>query len=98
MPVTSESEQNAADEALVAAGRGRARHRGMADEAQLRELIERHLRFTGSTLALRILDDWEAARSRFVKIFPHEYQRALCEMHVRQNARPAAKAKTKEAA
>ena len=98
VPVASESEQNAADEALVAAGRGRARHRGMADEAQLRELIERHLRFTGSTLALRILDDWDTARARFVKVFPHEYQRALCEMHVRQNARPAAKAKTKEAA
>jgi glutamate synthase (NADPH) large chain len=61
-------------------------------------LIERHLRFTGSTLALRILDDWDAARARFVKVFPHEYQRALCEMHARQNARPTAPAKTKEAA
>ena len=96
--VASESGQNAADEASVAAGRGRARHRGMADEVQLRELIERHLRFTGSTLALRILDDWDAARARFVKVFPHEYQRALGEMHVRQGVRPTAKAKTKEAA
>ena len=28
----------------------------------VRELIERHLRFTGSTLALALLDDWETAR------------------------------------
>ena len=40
------------------------RHQGKADEALLRELIERHLRFTGSTLALRILDDWDAARAQ----------------------------------
>jgi glutamate synthase domain-containing protein 3 len=98
VPVASEAAQTAADEELVAAGKGRARHKGTSDETQLRELIERHLRFTGSTLALRILDDWDAARARFVKVFPHEYQRALCEMHVRQSARPAAKAKTKEAA
>ena len=64
----------------------------------LRELIERHLRFTGSTLALRILDDWDAARAKFVKVFPHEYQRALAEMHARQAAEPAAQAKTKAAA
>ena len=29
----------------------------------LRELVERHLRFTGSTLALAMLDDWDAARA-----------------------------------
>ena len=53
------------------------------DEALLHELIERHLRFTGSTLALAILDDWERARGRFVKVFPNEYRRALTEMAAR---------------
>jgi glutamate synthase (NADPH/NADH) large chain len=96
--LASESEQAVADAELVAAGRGRARHKGVADEVQLRELIERHLRFTGSTLALRILDDWDAARARFVKVFPHEYQRALGEMYDKQAAKLAAQAKTKEAA
>ena len=71
---------------LAAAGKGRLRHLGRADEALLRELIERHLRFTGSTLALAILDDWEAARAKFVKVFPNEYRRALTEMHARRGS------------
>jgi len=65
----------------------------------LRELIERHLRFTGSTRALAILDDWEAARGRFVKVFPNEYKRALGELHAKQAAaKPASASKQKEAA
>ncbi len=95
-PVASEAEQARAEKELAAAGKGRLRHAGRADEPLLRELIERHLRFTGSTLALAILDDWEAARGRFVKVFPHEYTRALTEMHAREAAKadaPAAKQK-----
>ena len=49
----------------------------------LRELIERHLRYTGSTRALAILDDWEPRAPKFVKVFPHEYKRALGEMHAK---------------
>jgi glutamate synthase domain-containing protein 3 len=96
--VLSESEQAAFEQDLIAGGKGRALHKGRADETQLRELVERHLRFTGSTLALKILDDWDAARARFVKVFPHEYQRALSEMHAKQNVKAAAKAKSREAA
>ena len=56
----------------------------------MRELIERHLRFTGSTVALAMLDHWDATRAKFVKVFPNEYVRALSEMHVRaQHAKPA---------
>ena len=55
-----------------------------------RELIERHLRFTGSTLALAVLDDWDRARAKFVRVFPNEYKRALTEMHARQSVKPAA--------
>jgi len=55
-----------------------------------RELIERHLRFTGSTVALAMLDHWDQTRAKFVKVFPNEYVRALSEMHVRaQHAKPA---------
>ena len=64
----------------------------------LRELVERHLRYTGSTLALQILDHWDTARTKFVKVFPHEYQRALTEMYAKQNLQTAAKAKSREAA
>ena len=65
---------------------GRLRHTGRADEALLRELIERHLRYTGSTRALAILDDWEPSRAKFVKVFPNEYQRALAELHAKRSS------------
>ena len=83
-PVLPEAEQMQEDEALVAAGKGRLRHRDSADEPMLRALVERHLQLTGSTLALALLDDWDNARRRFVKVFPDEYQRALTEMYARR--------------
>ncbi|TAL82435.1 MAG: glutamate synthase subunit alpha [Rhodanobacter sp.] len=49
------------------------------DEAILRQLIESHFRYTGSFRAKAILHDWQATRSRFVKVMPSEYQRALIE-------------------
>nr|WP_150621300.1 glutamate synthase-related protein [Pandoraea horticolens] len=55
-------------------------HRGQTDEAQLRELIERHFQYTGSTRAKALLEDWDGARRKFVKVFPNEYKRALGEM------------------
>ncbi len=54
-------------------------HNGLADEVQLRRLIEDHYRWTGSLRAREILDSWAEARARFVKVFPHEYKRALGE-------------------
>jgi glutamate synthase domain-containing protein 3 len=55
-------------------------HLGTSDEAVLKRLLERHARYTGSARAKEILDDWAAYRSRFVKVFPKEYRRALAEM------------------
>jgi glutamate synthase domain-containing protein 2/glutamate synthase domain-containing protein 1/glutamate synthase domain-containing protein 3 len=83
-PVPTEAEQVKAEKELVSAGKGRLRHVGRADEPLLRELIEKHLRYTGSTRALALLDDWAVARTKFVKVFPHEYKRALGEMYARQ--------------
>ncbi|MGH8115679.1 MAG: hypothetical protein ACREPS_11600 [Rhodanobacteraceae bacterium] len=51
------------------------------DEAILKGLLERHFKHTGSTRARNLLDDWANARRKFVKVFPHEYKRALGEMH-----------------
>jgi len=51
-----------------------------ADEVILKSLIERHFKYTGSTRARTLLDDWSNARSKFVKVFPTEYKRALGEM------------------
>ena len=88
--VLAEGEQAREERDLAAAGKALARHGGRADETVLRELVERHLRFTGSTVALALLDDWENARGRFVKVFPHEYRRALTEMAAKAAAPPAA--------
>ncbi len=59
---------------------GEPLHRGLADEVQLKELITRHLEYTGSATAKAILGNWDAYREKFVKIYPHEYKRALTEM------------------
>jgi len=97
-PVLPEAEQAKAEKELAGAGKGRLRHAGKADEALLRDLVERHLRYTGSTRALAILDDWESARAKFVMVFPHEYRRALGEMHAKGAAKPAATPRQRAAA
>ncbi|WP_334154330.1 glutamate synthase-related protein [Tepidimonas sp.] len=70
-------------------------HRGQTDEAQLRQLLEDHHRWTGSTKARALLDDWATARTRFVKVFPHEYKRALAENAAKGTAAPAEPAAAK---
>ena len=52
-------------------------HKGQADEALLKKMIEDHHRWTGSLRARDILDHWADSRAKFVKVFPHEYRRAL---------------------
>ena len=44
-------------------------------------MIERHFKYTGSTRARNMLDNWADTRSKFVKVFPTEYKRALAEMN-----------------
>jgi glutamate synthase (NADPH/NADH) large chain len=61
------------------AGEAAGRHEGVADEVLLRRLIEDHHKWTGSLRAREILDHWADSRERFVKVFPHEYKRALAE-------------------
>ena len=43
----------------------------------VRDLIRRHMEFTGSERAKWILENWNEAVSRFIKVFPHEYKRVL---------------------
>lgn len=59
-----------------------------ADEKELREMLEAHVKYTGSPKAKRILDRFEREREKFVKIFPMEYRRVL--------AAAAAKAETQQ--
>ena len=65
---------------LESAGRVNIDHLEMGDELILRGLIERHARFTHSPRAREILDNWSSYRTKFVKVMPNEYRRALAEM------------------
>jgi glutamate synthase (NADPH) large chain len=97
--VLGQAEQERLENDLAAQGKARLRHAGEFDEALLRALIDRHIRFTGSTRALVILDHWEQSRARFVKVFPNEYKRALGELHAAQAAAAGAAAgKTRQVA
>lgn len=50
------------------------------DEARLKGLIERHLHYTGSGPAARVLKDWDRYLGKFVKVMPVDYRRALGEI------------------
>jgi glutamate synthase (NADPH/NADH) large chain len=50
------------------------------DEERLMQLISNHHLYTGSTRAKEILDHWATYRTKFVKVMPVEYRRALREM------------------
>ncbi len=54
------------------------------DAERLRQLIQNHARYTASTRAQHILDNWDEYLPKFVKVMPVEYRRALQEMQVEQ--------------
>ena len=58
-----------------------------ADAELLRDLLQRHLDYTGSGVAERLLGDWPAALARFVKVMPLDYKRVLL---ARRAAQPPA--------
>jgi glutamate synthase (NADPH) large chain len=43
----------------------------------VRTLLERHVLYTGSTVAARLLAHWDATRAQFVKVIPRDYKRVL---------------------
>ena len=59
---------------------GSINHLNQADETTLLALIDKHIAYTGSERAQAIRADWENARSKFVKVMPNEYKRALKEL------------------
>jgi glutamate synthase (NADPH/NADH) large chain len=73
-------------------------HRDQADEAQLKKLLEDHHRWTGSKRARELLDHWNEARAKFVKVFPNEYKRALGEINAKKAVTAPAKAAAKKEA
>jgi glutamate synthase (ferredoxin) len=47
------------------------------DVTFVRDLMARHVRFTGSTYAAGLLEDWTNTLARFVKVMPRDYKRVL---------------------
>ncbi|MGR9071586.1 MAG: glutamate synthase large subunit [Gammaproteobacteria bacterium] len=49
------------------------------DIDELRSLINLHFHHTGSTVAKKVLDNWDACLEEFVKVMPIDYKRVLAE-------------------
>jgi glutamate synthase (NADPH) large chain len=47
------------------------------DVETIKDLLARHIRYTQSPVAARLLVDWERAQDRFVKVIPKDYKRVL---------------------
>ena len=59
---------------------GKVQHLNQPDEVTLKSLIENHAKYTGSERATAILANWASERTKFVKVYPTEYKRALTEL------------------
>ena len=46
----------------------------------IRALVTEHAERTGSPVAARVLERWDAMLPQFVKVMPHDYKRALAEL------------------
>jgi glutamate synthase (NADPH) large chain len=51
------------------------------DISIVRDLVQEHVRRTGSPLGESVLADWDDVQSRFVKVMPHDYRAALERHH-----------------
>lgn len=49
----------------------------LADLRELKELISKHMDYTGSERAKEILDNWDQHLPRFIKVTPYEYMKVL---------------------
>jgi glutamate synthase domain-containing protein 3 len=50
---------------------------GSDDDSELKEMIEKHVRYTGSELGSELLADWANSVTKFKKVFPRDYARVL---------------------
>ncbi len=58
----------------------------------VRGLLERHVEYTESTVAQRLLSDWPRAAGAFVKVMPNEYRRVLNERRAQEETAAQASA------
>jgi glutamate synthase (NADPH) large chain len=57
------------------------------DVSTVEALVRRHLEFTGSPRAQRLLENWDSLLPKFVKVFPIEYKKVLGKAGDSQKAR-----------
>ncbi|HXT57969.1 MAG TPA: glutamate synthase large subunit [Pirellulales bacterium] len=50
------------------------------DQRAVLELVRKHVEYTGSTRGRHVLDHWPQIISKFVKVMPRDYKRALAEL------------------
>jgi glutamate synthase (ferredoxin) len=50
------------------------------DLDQLKELIENHVHYTGSSVGASILKDWKKEQKNFIKVMPTDYKKALARL------------------
>ena len=66
---------------LLALGEGAALHTNREDEVVLRQLLQEHVRHTGSGKAQMVLNGWDVHAKKFVKVMSHEYAHALLQLN-----------------
>ncbi len=59
--------------------------------AEVRDMIEKHVAYTGSEIGQRVLDNWEASVAQFVKVMPTDYKRVLQQQADKNKAAQPAK-------
>ena len=59
-----------------------------SDAATIEMLVTEHLARTGSTVAAGILANTHAIATRFVKVMPHDYKRALADLEIERDDHP----------
>ena len=48
-----------------------------ADLETVKTLLTKHVQYTQSTVARKILDNWSTYQSKFIKVMPKDYKRVL---------------------
>lgn len=61
------------------------------DKAEVKAMIEKHFKFTGSDPAEWVLENWEVASDLFVKVMPQDYKAVL--MKQKKSTKPTASVK-----
>ena len=59
------------------------------DQQLLKDWIYRHYEATGSPKARKILENWEAMLPKFIKVYPHEFRKAMMKKKAAQPSVPA---------